>query len=51
LSAAGATHIYLAGRPGELEAALSAAGIKAFIYAGCDALGTLCTAHDSLELR
>jgi methylmalonyl-CoA mutase len=51
LSVAGATHIYLAGRPGELEAALSAAGVKTFIYAGCDALRTLCTAHDSLGLR
>jgi methylmalonyl-CoA mutase len=51
LSAAGAAHIYLAGRPGEQEAALSEAGVKTFVYAGCDALGTLCTAHDILGLR
>jgi methylmalonyl-CoA mutase len=51
LSAAGAAHIYLAGRPGEHEAALSAVGIKSFVHAGCDALRTLCTAHDILGLR
>ncbi len=51
LSAAGALHIYLAGRPGEMEAALSGAGVKTFIYAGCDALRTLCAAHGSLGLR
>jgi methylmalonyl-CoA mutase len=41
LQAAGASHIYLAGRPGEQEAALRAAGVDDFIYAGGDALGTL----------
>jgi methylmalonyl-CoA mutase len=51
LSAAGAIHIYLAGRPGDLESALSNAGVKTFIHAGCDALGTLCAAHDSLGSR
>jgi len=51
LSDAGAIHIYLAGRPGKNEAELSAAGVMTFIYAGCDALRTLCTAHDSLGLR
>lgn len=51
LAAAGAGHIYLAGRPGKNETALSASGIKTFIYAGCDALRTLCTAHDILGLR
>ena len=40
LTAAGATHIYLAGRPGELEAALKAAGVQDFIYVGCDVLAT-----------
>ena len=34
-------HIYLAGRPGELEAALKAAGVQDFIYVGCDVLATL----------
>lgn len=45
LAQAGAAHIYLAGRPGEIEAALSAAGIKTYIYAGCDALSVLRAAH------
>jgi methylmalonyl-CoA mutase len=36
LAAAGARHIYLAGRPGELEAPLRAAGVAEFIFAGCD---------------
>ena len=34
-------HIYLAGRPGEQEAALRAAGIGDFIFAGGDALAML----------
>ena len=33
--------IYLAGRPGELEAALKAAGVQDFIYVGCDVVATL----------
>lgn len=36
LAAAGARHIYVAGRPIEGEAALRAAGVGEFIYAGCD---------------
>jgi methylmalonyl-CoA mutase len=51
LAAAGAAHIYLAGRPGKNEADIAAAGVKTFIYAGCDALRTLCIAHDILGLR
>src|SRR5262249_20017722 len=50
LKAAGA-YIYLAGRPGELEAALRAAGVESFIYTGCDVLATLQTAHDRLKLH
>ncbi len=42
--AAGARHIYLAGRPGEQEAAFRAAGIETFIYAGCDAHAVLAAA-------
>lgn len=38
LAAAGARHIYLAGRPQQDEAALRAAGVAQFIYAGCDVL-------------
>jgi methylmalonyl-CoA mutase len=40
LTAAGAT-VWLAGRPGELEAALNEAGVGSFIYAGCDAVAML----------
>ena len=38
----------LAGRPGETEANWRQAGVKTFIYMGCDALATLQAAHDSL---
>ena len=48
LSAVGAAHIYLAGRPGELEEALKQAGVQDFVYAGCDVVATLRAAHDSL---
>ena len=48
LKAAGARHIYLAGRPGEREAALRAAGVQSFVYGGCDALATLRAAYDIL---
>jgi methylmalonyl-CoA mutase len=41
LQAAGARHIYLAGRAGEQEAALRAAGVNEFVYAGGDALAAL----------
>ena len=50
LKAAGARHIYLAGRPGDREAALKAAGVQSFIYEGCDALATLQTAYDILGI-
>ncbi|WP_324133374.1 methylmalonyl-CoA mutase subunit beta [Bosea sp. (in: a-proteobacteria)] len=46
LTAAGAT-VWLAGRPGELEAALNNAGVRSFIYAGCDVLDALRRAHDA----
>jgi methylmalonyl-CoA mutase len=41
LQAAGARHIYLAGRAGEQEAALRAAGLNEFVFAGGDALAVL----------
>ena len=41
LQAAGARHIYLAGRPGEQEAAFRAAGVGDFVFAGGDALTAL----------
>lgn len=45
LHATGAKHIYLAGRPGELEAALREAGVGEFVFAGGDALATLRAAY------
>jgi methylmalonyl-CoA mutase len=49
LQAAGAKHIYLAGRPGEQEAALRAAGVSDFIFAGGDALAALQEAWRRME--
>jgi methylmalonyl-CoA mutase len=46
---AGTRHIYLAGRPGELEAALKTAGVDAFIFAGRDALAVLNDAYRQME--
>jgi methylmalonyl-CoA mutase len=48
LQAAGAKHIYLAGRPGEQEAALRAAGVQDFIFAGGDALAILNAAYQPM---
>ncbi len=45
LHASGARHIYLAGRPGELETNLRAAGVTDFVVAGGDALATLKAAY------
>ena len=50
LAAAGATHIYLAGRPKDQDP-LKAAGVGGFIYAGCDVLSTLQQAHAILRLE
>ena len=49
LSEAGAEHIYLAGRPGELSETFAKADIRHFIHAGCDALSTLGAVYDRLE--
>jgi methylmalonyl-CoA mutase len=49
LQAAGAKHVYLAGRPGEQEAALHAAGVNDFIFAGTDALAVLQQAYRLTE--
>src|SRR5437763_9450267 len=51
LASAGPAHSYMAGRPGELEAALRSAGARDFIYVGCDVLATLRGAHGSLDLK
>jgi methylmalonyl-CoA mutase len=50
LTAAGAI-VHLAGRPGEHEANWRQAGIKSFIYIGCDVLSTLRAAHDILDVK
>ncbi|OQW60829.1 MAG: methylmalonyl-CoA mutase [Proteobacteria bacterium SG_bin9] len=49
LQAAGAKHIYLAGRPGDREADYKAAGICSFVFAGGDALATLRDAYEKLK--
>jgi methylmalonyl-CoA mutase len=50
LASAGAI-VHLAGRPGEIEAALKNAGVKNFVYVGCDVLSALQATHDSLGLQ
>jgi methylmalonyl-CoA mutase len=50
LTAAGAL-VHLAGRPGENETKWRQAGVKSFIYVGCDALSTLQAAHDNLAVK
>jgi methylmalonyl-CoA mutase len=47
LIAAGASHLYAAGRPVR-ETELTAAGIETFIYAGCDALAVLQAAQEQI---
>jgi methylmalonyl-CoA mutase len=48
LHGAGARHIYLAARPGELEAALRAAGVNDFVFAGGNALAMLSDAYSRI---
>jgi methylmalonyl-CoA mutase len=48
LTAAGAI-VHLAGRPGEREAELRQAGVKSFVFMGCDVVSTLQAAHDILS--
>jgi methylmalonyl-CoA mutase len=50
LATAGAT-LYLAGRPGDNEEKWRQAGVKTFIFAGCDALSTLRATHDILGVK
>jgi methylmalonyl-CoA mutase len=51
LKQAGAKAVYLAGRPGEREAALKKAGVDGFIYAGSDVLAALQQIHGILGLK
>lgn len=48
LASAGAKHIYLAGKPGDLAAELKSAGVESFVVAGADALETLRGAYTNL---
>jgi methylmalonyl-CoA mutase len=48
LAAAGAKHIYLAGKPGAHRAALESAGIGSFLHQGCDTLQVLNAAYDEI---
>ncbi|MEZ5841744.1 MAG: methylmalonyl-CoA mutase family protein [Hyphomicrobiales bacterium] len=48
LKAAGARHVFLAGRPGELEAALNEAGVGTYVYVGANVLDILSRAHETV---
>jgi methylmalonyl-CoA mutase len=48
LAAAGASHIYLAGKPGDHKKAREGAGIGTFLYQGCDTLGLLQNGYERL---
>ncbi len=50
LTVAGAT-VHLAGGPGDNEAKWRQAGVKTFVFMGCDVVSTLQTAHDILAVK
>jgi methylmalonyl-CoA mutase len=50
LTAAGAI-VHLAGRPAENEANWRQAGVKSFVFMGCDVVSTLQAAHDILGVK
>ncbi len=50
LQSAGATSVFLAGRPGAQEAALTDAGVDGFWFAGQDRVGALQDLHRLLEI-
>lgn len=50
LKRAGIARVYLAGKPGELEAALRESGVDEFIHIGVDVLASLEKAHAELGL-
>ena len=50
LNEAGAQRLYLAGKPGEHEAAWRAAGIESYVYIGVDVIATLELAHAELGI-
>ena len=50
LKAAGADWVVLAGKPGDMEARLRAAGVDQFVFVGADVLQALETLHAALGL-
>jgi methylmalonyl-CoA mutase len=50
LKAAGVSRLYLAGKPGDREQELRAAGVDEFIHVGVDVLASLELAHAELGL-
>jgi methylmalonyl-CoA mutase len=50
LAQAGATRIYLAGKPGADKSALEKAGVSTFLHQGCDTLETLTSAYDEIDV-
>jgi methylmalonyl-CoA mutase len=48
LAQAGATRIYLAGKPGADKSALEKAGVSTFLHQGCDTLEILTAAYDEI---
>ncbi len=51
LKAAGARLVLMAGRPGDKEAALRAAGVDQFLFAGADAVATLADLQSKLGIN
>lgn len=50
LKGAGADYLYLAGKPGDMEDRLRAAGVDTFVYAGCNVLDLLHEAQARIGL-
>lgn len=50
LKAAGATRVYLAGRPGERREDYLQAGVDEFVFAGCDAVEVLTSALNTMGI-
>ncbi|MFJ2742378.1 methylmalonyl-CoA mutase small subunit [Streptomyces sp. NPDC087440] len=51
LTQAGARTVFLAGRPGEAEETYRSAGVDAFVFAGSDAVATLTSVLDRMEVK
>jgi methylmalonyl-CoA mutase len=49
MKAAGISQVWLAGRPGDLETALAAAGVRDFVFVGCDVVAVLDRMLTTLE--